>query len=679
MPVPPPIETDWLEAWSWPSDTIGRVALSVGALLVVMGAIPGGARRLAAAIGEPSLVDLRRRRRFLAIAAAAAAFLSLGYVAVFLQGGPRAAEAAIYWLQGRALTHGSIRWAAPEPLAAFHTQGLILPSPDREAGPFPAGYPALLALGFLVGAPMVVGPVLAAGVVFATFWAGRELAEAAAEPAERADGVGRAAAGLSIACAAMRYHTADALPFGAAALGVAVAFAATLRASRTKDARLLAATGGALGAVAALQPTSAIAIFAVAAALAVRLRVGWRALALAIAAAVPGLAVLALTPRGMAGTALGVAGAAAAPAEGLAHRALDLFRAHLLDVANFEPIALFALIALVGSRRTRWAGWAAAVVGGQFVVACLAGRPGFAGARDIAPGEGAAALAAVLPIGHVLVALGLARAFPRHFPQAAIATIGLSLIGFGLHGIAGHQRLAIGDGGRPRFEPDAVREAGVEHGLLFFDDDVGTELARDPGLPASHGVEAVRMRGDDHDRLVFDLLGHPPTHRYLTPVGRSSVVPWSPPGEGNDTWRFETESDWPPVSIQGGTAETSDERPSCASGGHVFVLTPRRSEATATVELPVPRSSASTDRRTWIVTPRVFERGTASQGNIALVTRLGGEPLAQWTWADAAKAPTCVDLAPTPVELGVEVGRAWLVLTARGGPVAVDRTLLRAR
>ncbi|MCL2447842.1 MAG: hypothetical protein FWD17_02720, partial [Polyangiaceae bacterium] len=334
MPAPPPIETDWLEAWAWPTGPGPQIALAAAVLLIVAGSFRGGARRLAGVIGEPSLLHLGHRRRFLGVVAAAAAFLSLGYMALYLQGGPRAPDAALYWLQGRALARGLLAWPAPEPLATFHTAGLVLPALDREAGPFSAGYPALLALGFWVGAPMVVGPVIAAGAVVATFWLGCELASSAGEPVFRADQVGRAAAGLSIVCAALRYHTADTLPFGAAALGVAAGVAAVLRACRTNDPRLFAAAGGALGAVAALQPAAAIAPIGVTAVLAIRRRVGWLAAASLFAAAVPGVVVAALTSRGGIAATIG-ADAGAHSAAAIAGRAFDLGRAHGLDIANF--------------------------------------------------------------------------------------------------------------------------------------------------------------------------------------------------------------------------------------------------------------------------------------------------------------------------------------------------------
>ena len=57
----------------------------------------------------------------------------------------------------------------------------------------------------------------------------------------------------------------------------------------------------------------------------------------------------------------------------------------------------------------------------------------------------------------------------------------------------------------------------------------------------------------------------------------------------------------------------------------------------------------------------------------------GGDALARWEWTDTARGPSCLDLAPASIELGGDRLRAWLVVTARGGPVVVDRTVLRGR
>ncbi|HEY6460719.1 MAG TPA: hypothetical protein VIY73_11230, partial [Polyangiaceae bacterium] len=249
------------------------------------------------------------------------------------------------------------------------------------------------------------------------------------------------------------------------------------------------------------------------------------------------------------------------------------------------------------------------------------------------------------------------------------------------------ERLASGDLGRPRYEPDLAREANVSHGLLFFDDDQGFELAYDPGVPASHGIQAVRLRNDDHDRLLYDSLGHPAIHRYVATASSASVTFWTPPGNGSDSWRFEAESDWPPVAVAGGRVEAFEPSPqvSCLSEAHALLLTPDGpgDDATVTIALPVPRGPTPPDKKTWQIIPRVLQRGTGGKGTLVLVDSLGGPglapvaPLAEWAWADDAKSPSCLDLPMKMVELGGARTRTWLVLHAKGAAVALDKTTVR--
>jgi hypothetical protein len=302
---------------------------------------------------------------------------------------------------------------------------------------------------------------------------------------------------------------------------------------------------------------------------------------------------------------------------------------------------------------------------------------------DPAPAAGVEGLLThLLPLEHALIALALVRAVPREWTGPAVAaTLALAFAGFAVHTSHEHARRAGAGWGRPHYEPDLAREAGATHGLLFFDDDEGYELAHDPAALPSHDLEAVRMRGDDHDRLVYDLLGHPPTHRYVFGRGTSSVSSWTP--NGGDVWRFEAEADFPPVAASDGSLGqvAAIEAPgTCASDSHALALTPTGSaDASVTLELPVPRGSAGPAKRSWVVTPRAFQRGSAGAADLVLVAAPGGPPLAQWSWTDAAKMPACNDLSPKTIDLGTTQTRLWLVLTARGGAVALDRTTMRGR
>ncbi len=164
-----------------------------------------------------------------------AALLSAGYVAYYLRGGPRIIDATSYWLQARAMSEGMLAWPIGEPEQAVLGRFLLRTTVDGQAGVagiFPPGYPAVLALGFTLGAPLVVGPVIAAGLVVATVHLCRQVLRCGPrwwrplEP-KLVNGV----ATLSVACAALRYHTADTMSHGVAALWITTALACLLRAS----------------------------------------------------------------------------------------------------------------------------------------------------------------------------------------------------------------------------------------------------------------------------------------------------------------------------------------------------------------------------------------------------------------------------------------------------------------
>jgi hypothetical protein len=602
----------------------------------------------------------------------------------YLRGGPRDPLAPVYWLQGRALSHGELAWTASEPAASFRAGHLLGALPGRIAGIFPPGYPLLLAAGFLVGAPMLVGPLLGATLLVATWALAREMAQTAGESAERAEAIGRAAAGLSLVSVAMRLFTAEALPYGATAVAVAVAVAAALRGRRLRDRRFFGLAGLAVGGVVATQPFAAVAVCAVVAALVLGAR-DRRALVWLVLAALPGVLLLLAANRAAVGRAfaspaavyLALFQAPSTPRHGRVVTLLLQLRAHLADVDNLEPLALLAFVPLLGERRTRVAMIGGLVVGGQLLVAILTETgAGAAGAER--------ALVSVVPVEHALIAMALAQLFGRAtggLVRAAVATMGLALVGFAVHVSLDHQKMAAADLGRPHYEPDVVRDATVAHGLLYFEDDQGFELAYDPEVPASHGIEAVRMRGDDHDRLLYDQLGHPQIHRYTATANAATVTAWTPPNAGSDTWRFEAESDWPPASSVGARVESGEVGVPCASDGKGLTVTPlvAGGQGSATLPLPVPRGAVPPERRSWAITPRVIQHGAAGSATLVLVATLGGPPLATWTWDDAAKTPTCQELPAQIVELGGDRSRAWLVLTASAGAVTLDKTTLRPK
>ncbi|HEX3346299.1 MAG TPA: hypothetical protein VHS09_17065, partial [Polyangiaceae bacterium] len=453
---------------------------------------------------------------------------------------------------------------------------------------------------------------------------------------------------------------------------------------------LFGAAGLAVGFLVATQPISAITTGAVVAALAWGARERGRTLGWACVAAIPGVLLLLAAHHAAVGRSLAspmaVYAAAFEPHAPFSARAalvatVHRLRAHLVDVANLEPLALVALVPVL--RRTRGATLLALVVLGQLLLAAPFD------ASAVSPGSGARLLVAVIPIEHALLALALARLFPTQLARAAMTTFALALAGFGVHASFDHEALAASDLGRPHYEPDVVRESvgpGAKFtGLLFFDDDQGFELAFDPMALERHEMQAVRLRGDDHDRLLYDSLGHPPVNdrssarRYTATGSTASANVWTPPG-GGDAWRFEAESDWPPADVHGGRPEVLPTPGTCASDGHVLLLTPAAGgDASVVLEVPVPRGATPPDRKTWAVAPRVLQRGGTGAGTLVLAATPDGPPLAQWAWDDDAKSPTCVDLPAQPVELGGERRRAWLVMKAHGGAVALDKTTLRSK
>ena len=714
-----------LGSWGRPPDGVAWAALALALLLGAGAATKGGealtdwlrAPRPERAGVERNPLELSRRR-FLALAAFVAAFLSLGYVAYYLRGGPRIIDATSYYLQGRALSHGLLDWPVVDPTASFRGRFLLFHAPDRLAGIFPPGYPLLLSLGFLIGAPLVIGPCLAAAVVLATYLLAREIAEDAR--LENSEAVARFAAAISVVCAALRYHTADTMAHAASALGVTLALAAALRGARLRRGRLFAAAGLAVGYVATTRPVSAIPIACVVAYLAVAPReVGdaqdrVRRAGLAALGLLPGLLFFAFAnwrasgdpwlmpqrayyavsdgPPGCFrygfGAGIGCVlehgdfvkahlenGYGLLQALGTTARRL---RMHLTDVVNFEPLFLVLLYPLLRAAR---ASRACRATLGVALLQIVAYAPFYFDGNY--PGGGARFFAVVPPREHAAIAVAVAATAPTiPFARRALGVLAVSLAGFAVHGAFEHRALAERDGGRPMYEPDLARAANVDHGLLFFDTDHGFNLAYDPALSASHGILAVRLRNDDRDRLLYDKLGHPFSHAYrFSEEGPSQVVPWVPPPIVSDIFRFEAESDWPPLAQGDGTTRATWAAGTGASGDRVLEVLPRdpSAQAWAALDLPIPRADA------YRVTPRVLLQGTGGEGTLTLYVTTDGkeEERARWTWQDEAGSPTkALDLPEQSFVLDPESGSRWsgrLILTAKNGSVALDKTTLKAR
>ncbi len=719
-----------LGTWGKPVDKPALWALVIAGALLVVAALPETARE---AIGIPTSLPRKPewRWRIVFTLGMVAAFLSLGYIAVYLHAGPRIIDATSYFLEGRVLSHGHLAWSVPTPTASFRGRFLLFHE-TAQGGKlsviFPPGYPLVLAAGFLVGAPLVVGPLLAAGIVAATYWLTLELA-GDREQRER-HAIALLGAVLSIVCAALRYHTADTMSHGASALGVTLGLAAALRGSANDRASRPSAlpwvlAGLAIGYVVCTRPVSSISVAGVVFLVSQRSTHRARLVPLLVGMT-PGVGFLLAASHAQTGSWLLPAQSAYyATSDGppgcfhfgfgphvgcleehkdfvlsrLPHGygakeaalvTLRRLRLHLVDIANFEPLALLVLLPLRpplhGSppEATR-ARYLLGVVGLQ--VLCYAPFY-FDGSY---PGGGARFFADILPVEHALVALATASIFPHVslFRRAAVV-VALALAGFGVHAAFEHKALAERDGGHPLYDPEEGRNVGK--GILFFDTDHGFDLAYDPYVDESKGFIAARLRGDDHDRLLVERLEHPQAHVYRQDAKRSSVQAWTAKAGGNhDLWHFEAEADWPPLFQSKGWVEPAWASNSCASDGRVLTLHPEpRADGTLTgataraeIELPVPRTGK------WAVTPRVMRRGGPGKATLRLVPL--GRPLTDadaklvWQWRDdelGAKPgkDVCADLPTMETVHGVplEVTGARLVLEATDGDVSIDQTSLRA-
>ena len=518
-----------------------------------------------------------RRAFLLAALAGAAIALSAAYVACYLRGGPRIIDATSYWLQARALSHGHVVWPAPEPTASLRGRFLLM-SAGKLGVISPPGYPALLALGFVLGKPMWVGPALAGLLCVVTY--------ALARRATGREDVARVAAALSVACAALRYHTADTMSHGWAAVLLAGALLFALDAIRSGRRASSALSGLCLGVLVATRPVTALAIlplFAVAGA-----RVRFSARALAVGAALVPVALVLIEQRLVTGAFFTSSQAAYYAASdgpagcfrlgfgrgigclhehgayvrarlpdgfGLVAAILTTLRRlqlHAIDVANAEPLALLVLLGVYFQRKSR-----AALFLGAAVALVVLGYVPFYFDGDY-PGGGARFYADVLPVEHVLAAWAIFGLSERvrflTAPRAAAIAFALCFAGFGLHAVFLHRSLAQREGGRPYYEPEVLAKAGISRGLVLTSSDHAYNLAFDPAASdPGRTIVVARFQGDDRDWLVWERLGRPPAYRYVFD-GRSdtpaALLPFAPAPRAGP-YRFEAEAEWPPLEQSG--------------------------------------------------------------------------------------------------------------------------------
>ena len=639
----------------WPPDGVAWAALGAACALVPL--LQARARR---ARGSALKIEL-----VLPALAIGAALLSAGYVAHYLRGGPRIIDSTSYYLQARAIAHGYFAFPVATPLGSFGGRFLLPGAPHSLAVIFPPGYATVLAAGFLLHAPMLVGPVLAALLVLVTYSLARELSG-------RTD-VARIAAGLSMLCAALRYHTADTMSHGLCALLLCAGTLTAVRARRW-DALL---SGLALGWLIATRPVSGAVGVVLALCLLERSARRWAWFALGL---VPGIALLSCYQRSATGsffasTQLAYYALADGPPGcfrygfgsgiGCLYEHGDYVRArlqngyglrealsvtvrrlavHSIDIANAAPLALLCPVGAWLARADRRVR--------VLFYACLGFMLAYAPFYfdGSYPGGGTRLFADLLPLEHVLLAIALAR-----LEWSAIA-LPLSLAGFALHASFAHRALAEREGGRPMFETEVLRSAGVDRGLIFVDTDHGFNLGHDPGQIDAHShVVVARYEHDAHDWWLWNQLGRPPSFHYSYDAGANSahgeLTPYLPARSSASALRFEAEAEWPPLAVDRGWVQP-DFVP-CASNGRGLRLHPV-SPSTSTAlefELPLPADRAPRVLRLgWISPPGPPTKLRLILGKDLILGGEGGCGVAEWG----------------PVELGGGAARVRLE-ASRGG------------
>ncbi len=565
---------------------------------------------------RPRLLSIPSRLLLLCLTAAT---LSFGYFVFYLQGAPRIIDATTYLLEARSFAQGSFSFEVPEPSASFRGRFLIhtASDPKRLAAIFPPGYPALLALGVALGLPFLVGPVLAAGLVYFTY----RLAHAVTGSKEGA----LVAAGFSTLCAALRYQTAETMSHGFSALLTTCALWSTVELIRKTDRRHELLLGVALGLLTATRQLSGMITALVSfASLLLSGSLPVRRVLLVGLGALPGLSLLlahhysitgdpftspqtryydfADGPPGCFGLGLGK-GCAYEHADVVAQQGgkgltvgwmlrntLHRFHYHLMDIAHFEPLAVVALLGLVRGRAQR-SFWPL----GAALVGVPAGYSLFYFAGSY-PGAGARLFSELLPVWHVLLAAGL-----LHLNLVRWG-LSLCLLGFAVHASFSHRAL-----GAPHFGPQLQpvvhldelltqwrNKSSEGRPLILFRTAHEFNLAH---LSSERFVAARRtfdareqiLRTNTETDSVFEYDGS----RGFAEFHRLPLGP-APEQLFETAQIFETEFDFPPLGKNDLWVHPAHLPHSCVSRGRALALHIAGSHPELELELPVPRSATLT-------------------------------------------------------------------------------------
>jgi hypothetical protein len=591
-----------VKTWGAPPDAVAWGAFAVGLSLVIW---PTGRARFGEALCRVG------SRWFVGVAAGLAAALSVGYVAYYLGGAPRIIDATSYFLGARVFASGQLAFDPPGPLASFNGRFLHT-TPDGALAPiFPPGYPLALAGPMVLGAPMLFGPLLAAALVALTYALARRLS--------RDELVARLAAVLSVLCAALRYHTADTMSHGWAAVLLCAALYLAGTRSRLNhetaghmDARAAApaltwaiplGAGLLVGWLFATRPLSGlIAAFAVA------LQLGFRPRNLALAAAGSCVGVFGFVwhqwrltgrlghlvqhhyynradgPPGCVHLGFGAdVGCRGEHGDFIARYMPDgygLLEAiattgrrlamHASDAGNLELFFPLLIAALVLSWRQPALRNLTIVVLAQplaYAVFYFDGNY---------PGGGARLLSDVLPLEHILLAWVLVRWRIERWAAPAM------LIGFALHTSFDHRQLAERDGGAPMFDRSLVP---LDQRLVFVGTDHGFNLGFDPAEADS--LVVARYRGDAFDHALWQNQGRPPSGRYTFDFSglRTAIVSDYRPEPSR---QFQAASLWPPGGVHGGWIELAQPHVDCGSSKRVIRLHPIAGPLTVDFDLWLP-------------------------------------------------------------------------------------------
>jgi hypothetical protein len=665
----------WLalrDASAWPLG--GLVALGLCAAAVLgLRALPETAVRLLLAVPW---------RVFVGACATVAAGTSWWLVHAVLRDTPLSIDAAVYLAQARALAHLHFGIPAPLPMQAFSNH-FMSEGPDRLLyGVFPPGWPLVIVPLLRLGAPMLVGPVVAVLLVLAQAALGRSVGRLAGDGTD-GEVATRLGILLGLPSVARALETADLLSHALVAVLAAFAVALALDARRQK--RTTTASALAVGACVGLAVAARL-LDGVLLAVAVVAAAGWRAtgaraVGFAVLGAAPLLVFLLVEQRCATGAwlvptqstyfarsdwppgchrlGLGVDVGCSVEHRGIVshygpagydvHQALRIVRERAgkvgEDLLSFAPLALFAFVPVALGASAVDAGLVAFVVAFTlFYGLFYYGNSQFFGARHLFP---------IAPFLWLLVARA-----PRWLPHRERGWLdGPHVRAAGALGILA---VALVTARRPWAA--GLREAheyqdprsdlrrtlalhGLDRALVKTPDEIAVAAAFDPWQDGSDRLFVV----DDGAGVVEARRAHPELPVILAlpmdDIGRLYARP-PPPGVS-----IELERSWPTFVQPEGLGASRARRPA-ASGGAVLQL----AHAHPGSSVAVPFETAAAGRYAL----RVDALVGPTHGDYELT--LDGEPLPPYRGYAAVKEPRRGEA----VARALSEGRHVLVATCTG-------------